>query len=46
MKGRYSKYTSLVLDVTKRASVLKAIEKEGIPLIEDNRADRVDIENL
>ncbi|KAL8746618.1 MAG: hypothetical protein Q9190_001397, partial [Brigantiaea leucoxantha] len=39
MKGAYPKYTNLVLEVTKRASVLKAVEKEGIPLIEDNRAD-------
>ena len=44
MKGRFPKYTELVLEVTKRDSVLKAVEKEGIPLIEDNRMDGVDLE--
>ncbi|MCJ1374406.1 hypothetical protein MMC20_005638 [Loxospora ochrophaea] len=39
MKGTYPNYTNLVLEVTKHPSVLKAVEKEGIPLIEDNRAD-------
>ena len=33
---------NFVLEVTKRASVLKAVEKEGIPLIEDDRADGAD----
>jgi glutathione S-transferase len=42
MKGTYPNYTNLVLEVTKRASVLKAVEKEGIPLIEDDRADSAD----
>lgn len=41
MKGRYPKFTKLVLEVTKRASVLKAVEREGIPLLEDNRADSI-----
>ena len=46
MKTRYPKYTALVLEVTKRPSVLKAVEKEGIPLIEDNRMDGIDIETI
>ena len=39
MKTRYPRYTSLVLEVTKGDSVLDAVEEEGIPLLEDNRAD-------
>lgn len=46
MKGKLPKYTKLVLEVAKRASVVKAVEKEGIPLIEDNRLDGVDLEQL
>jgi glutathione S-transferase len=46
MKEKYPKYTSLVLEVTKRPSVLKAVEKEGIPLIKDNRMDGIDIETI
>ena len=42
MKGTYPKYTNLVLEITKRASVLKAVEKEEIPLIEDDRANSAD----
>ena len=42
MKGRFPNYTKLVLEVTQRDSVLKAVEREGIPLIEDNRADSAD----
>lgn len=38
MKEKYPKYTSLVLEVTKRTAVQTAVEKEGIPLIVDNRA--------
>ncbi|KAG8533432.1 uncharacterized protein KY384_002215 [Bacidia gigantensis] len=44
MKGAYPKYTKLVLEVTKRAAVSKTVEKEGIPLIEDNRADGADLQ--
>ena len=43
MKGTYPKYTRLVAEVTKRGSVLKAVEKEGIPLIKDNRLDGIDL---
>lgn len=41
MRGIYPKYTQLVLEVVKRTDVLKTVEKEGIPLIEDDRADNV-----
>lgn len=44
MKGTYPNYTKLALEVAERPSVLKAIEIEGIPLIEDNRCDGVDIQ--
>ena len=46
MKDTYPKYTNLILEVTKRASVLKAVEEEGIPLVEDNRMDGIDIEKI
>lgn len=41
MRGSYPKYTRLVMEVTKRPAVLEAVEKEGIPLIEDNRLDNI-----
>ena len=46
MKGKFPRYTELAHGVSKRASVVKAAEKEGIPLIEDNRLDGVDLEQL
>lgn len=46
MKGRFPKYTRLVLEVAKRDSVVKAVQKEGIPLVEDNRLDGVDVPGL
>ena len=46
MEESYPKWTKLVQEVTKRPSVLKAVEKEGIPLIKDNRLDNVELPDV
>ena len=38
MKERYPKWTELVNNVVKREAVISTVEKEGIPLVDDDRA--------